>query len=120
MKAETPEEKFNRLQKQIQKLVLKGYPNPDRRGCPGVTAIDEYAGRVAAWEDTTGQPDEEHIQHCSPCYREFLDAREKLRAEEGQPKPGKRMSGFKQRRFGRDLDKLEEVMNSVRRELRRG
>jgi hypothetical protein len=50
---------------------------------------------------------------------EFLDASEKLRAEEGQPKTGRRMSWFQQRRLGRNLDKLEDAMNSVRRELGR-
>jgi hypothetical protein len=117
MKAETPEQKFNRLQKQIQNLVLKGYPNPAREGCPGDAVVANYARRVAAGEETEREPDYEHITHCSPCYREFLDTRDRLRGEEGQAKPGKRMSWFTRRRLGRNLDKLENVMESAAREV---
>ena len=35
MKSETPDEKWNRLQNNVQDGILKAYPNPDRKGCPG-------------------------------------------------------------------------------------
>jgi hypothetical protein len=60
----------------------------------------------------------EHITHCSPCYREFLEAREGLRAEEAA-KPETRMSWFRQRRLGKSLDKLEKVVKSAAQEVRR-
>jgi len=79
MKRESPEEKYERLGRIIQNLVLTGYPNPKREGCPGTAAIEDYARRLAAWENMTGQPIQDHVQYCSPCYREFLETREKLR-----------------------------------------
>jgi hypothetical protein len=90
MKAETPEEKFNRLRDILQNLWLKAYPNPDRIGCPGGRAVENLAKRASDLrDDIEAEPDYEHVTHCSPCDREFLDAREKLRAEEVQAKPGK-------------------------------
>jgi hypothetical protein len=35
MKRQAPEEKWNRIQNQIQESIRKGYPNPERKGCPG-------------------------------------------------------------------------------------
>jgi hypothetical protein len=34
MKRKTPEQKWNRLQAQIQAGIEKAYPNPERTGCP--------------------------------------------------------------------------------------
>jgi hypothetical protein len=80
--------------------------------------MEDYARRVAAWEDTEGQPIEEHVQHCSPCYREFLDIRERLRKE--SPPSEVRMSWFRRRRISKTLDRLEALMMSVTEEVRRG
>jgi hypothetical protein len=110
------EQKFNRLRDHFQDLILQAYPNPGRDGCRGGTAVTEYARRAAAWDKIEGEPDYEHIIHCSPCYREFLDAREQIRAEE-VAKPARRMSWFKQRRLGRSLDRVEQIMESAAQEL---
>jgi hypothetical protein len=118
MRPESPEEKFNRLRGVLQNLWLKAYPNPDRIGCPGTPALEGYAQRVAAWEKLDGDPIEVHVQHCSPCYREFLDTRERLRAETPAA-PAKKMSWFRRRRLGKTLDQLEGVMKSVDDEVRK-
>jgi hypothetical protein len=68
---ESPESKFDRLKKQLQDTILRDYPNPERRGCPGGAVLRELAERPLgrAVED---DPHWQHITHCSECYREFL------------------------------------------------
>lgn len=69
---ESPEAKFDRLKQQLQDSILRDYPNPERRGCPGDAVLRELAVRPLdqAVED---DPHWHHITHCSECYREFLD-----------------------------------------------
>jgi hypothetical protein len=45
---ESPEEKYCRLQNEIQRGILRGYPNPERCGCPG----DAVVRNLAANPDT--------------------------------------------------------------------
>jgi hypothetical protein len=52
----------------LQQAILRNYPNPERRGCPGSEALRAGAQRKLPHED----PNWEHITHCSPCYQEFL------------------------------------------------
>jgi hypothetical protein len=64
----------------IDQEILWAYPNADRVGCPGRVIIEQITERSleqlipprlidpASWE---------HILHCSPCYRELMDARAK-------------------------------------------
>ena len=68
---ESPESKFDRLKKQLQDSILRDYPNPERKGCPGGAVLRELAERPLdqAVED---DPHWQHITHCSECYREFL------------------------------------------------
>ncbi len=68
---ESPAEKFDRLKKQLQDSILRDYPNPERKGCPGDAVLRELAERPLdqAVED---DPHWHHITHCSECYREFL------------------------------------------------
>lgn len=73
--AETPQEKYERLQKAVQEEILNSYPNPDRVGCPENVMIREVAFR----EELTKDPVWEHITHCSPCYAEFLKFKEQWR-----------------------------------------
>jgi hypothetical protein len=75
---ESPEEKYGRLQCEIQRAILQSYPNPERHGCPGETTIRNFATNP----DTIGAADETdehggwyHITHCSPCYASFLELR---------------------------------------------
>ncbi len=78
--AETPREKYERLQKAVQNAILNGYPNPGREGCPGGTIVREVAFR----EDLTKDPVWEHITHCSPCYADFLKYKDEWRRQKGE------------------------------------
>jgi len=115
---ESAEQKFNRLRGQSQKLVLTSYPNPERNGCPGDAVVRDYAERVANWESVEEEVAYHHITHCSPCYREFLDMGEKIRASRDQ-KPAKRIPWSFRRSMSRTLDQLEDVMKSARDEVAR-
>jgi hypothetical protein len=72
---ETPEQKYNRLAAAVQQTILSSFPNPDRVGCPGDVRLREVAARRTIVEDDDWQ----HITHCSPCYAEFLGAKEEIR-----------------------------------------
>jgi hypothetical protein len=73
--AETPEQKYNRIAAAVHQTILQNFPNPDRVGCPGDARLREVAARRTIIEDDDWQ----HITHCSPCYAEFLDAKEQIR-----------------------------------------
>lgn len=73
--AETPEQKYNRIAAAVQQTILDNFPNPDRVGCPGEERLADVARRTTIVEDG----DWEHITHCSPCYEEFLGAKEHAR-----------------------------------------
>jgi hypothetical protein len=77
---ESPEAKFDRLKKQLQDSILRDYPNPERKGCPGDTVLRALAGSPLeqAVED---DPHWHHITHCSECYREFLAFNNALRSQ---------------------------------------
>src|SRR5947207_5601901 len=68
---ESPEAKFDRLKKQLQDSILKDYPNPERRGCPGDAVLRELAARPLD-RPVEDDPHWQHITHCSECYGEFL------------------------------------------------
>jgi hypothetical protein len=68
---ESPDARYDRLKKQLQDSILNDYPNPERRGCPGDEVLKELAGRPLD-DDLEGNPQWEHVTHCSECYREFL------------------------------------------------
>jgi hypothetical protein len=74
MKDETPEQKWKRVQAQVQDGVLNAYPNPDRRGCPDGAGILALATRSAQFDDTIeDDPQWKHVTHCSPCYAQYLE-----------------------------------------------
>ena len=75
MADESPQQPYERLQRKIQSEILKEYPNPTRKGCPGDTAVKAVAARKEVVADELW----EHITHCSPCYAEFLAYRETSR-----------------------------------------
>jgi hypothetical protein len=80
MKDETPEQKWERVQAQVQDGVLNGYPNPDRRGCPDDAAILVLAKRSAQFDDTIeDDPQWKHVTHCSPCYAQYLETFKNVR-----------------------------------------
>jgi hypothetical protein len=68
---ESPEAKFDRLKKQLQDSILRDYPNPERKGCPGGAILRKLAERP--WDRMLeDHPDWNHVTHCSECYGEFL------------------------------------------------
>jgi hypothetical protein len=79
MKGETPEQNWDRLQREYQKAVQASHPNPERQGCPGTEVLRDLAARSARFEDIEGDEQWKHVIHCAPCYREYLELRESCR-----------------------------------------
>lgn len=76
---ESPEQKWNRVQKKLQNVILTSYPNPNRDGCLGRDGLADLARRAAELGTLEGDEGWEHVTHCSPCYKEYLEARDLLR-----------------------------------------
>jgi hypothetical protein len=74
MPDESPHSHFDKLKRQLQESILRDYPNPERRGCPGEAAVRMLARRPLD-DSVEGDPNWQHITHCAECYREFLDIR---------------------------------------------
>lgn len=72
---DTPEQRYERLRGAIQDTILRNFPNPERKGCPGDAIVREVAGRRELIEDEAWQ----HITHCSPCYATFLEFKDQFR-----------------------------------------
>ena len=51
---------------ELDELFGRGYPNPQRVGCPPRTVLISLARR----ERPMGDPAYDHIKECSPCYLE--------------------------------------------------
>ena len=62
----------------IEELLLRAYPNPERKGCPGSEVIRSLANKAVAPDDPAWQ----HIWKCSPCFAEFKDLRDARRRNE--------------------------------------
>src|SRR5215831_11755753 len=65
------------LTRVLQKAMLLNYPNPDRIGCRGTEILREMAERKFPNEHPFW---DEHVEHCSPCYKVFLDYRNEILA----------------------------------------
>jgi len=74
---DSPHAQFDRLKSQLQDSILRDYPNPERKGCPGEAVLKELAARPLD-DSLDGDPHWHHITHCSECYREFLWFRAQL------------------------------------------
>src|SRR6185312_14417908 len=74
---ESPKTKYERLQRQLQEEILTKYPNPERRNCPGEAVLKALAARPLD-QSLDGDPNWQHVTHCSECYREFLGFRSAL------------------------------------------
>ena len=81
---DSPEERYEQIREFLQESTLRDYPNPARRGW----GESEVLRKLAAGSLPRGA-DWDHVTHCSPCYREFLQ----FRAEflEGERQRRKRM-----------------------------
>jgi hypothetical protein len=75
--AEAPERRIARLQNILQQAILRDYPNPERKDCPGEDTLRKLATR----EYGDDYPSWDHVTHCSPCYEEFLRFVEEARRE---------------------------------------
>lgn len=85
---ESPEEKYRRLQSEIQRAILRSYPNPERQGCPGDAAVRNLAANpvsIKVEDETDEHGAWYHITHCSPCYASFLELREAGRDHQCTP-----------------------------------
>ena len=56
----------------IEELLLRAYPNPERKGCPGSETIHALANKAIPHDDSAWQ----HIWTCSPCFAEFKELRD--------------------------------------------
>jgi len=86
--SESTEEKYRRLQREIQGAILRNYPNPNRQGCPGDASVRSLAANpdsIKAEDDADEQGAWYHITHCSPCYASFLELRDAGCAKRHQP-----------------------------------
>ena len=75
---ESLEEKYCRLQSEIQRAILQNYPNLERRACPGDAVLRDIAANpdsIKAEDDANADSVWYHITHCSPCYASFLELR---------------------------------------------
>jgi hypothetical protein len=82
MKGETPQQQWERLQREYQKAVQTSYPNAERHGCPGPEVLQDLAARSARHVEIDSDQDWKHVIHCAPCYREYLDLRAACRLRE--------------------------------------
>lgn len=62
----------------IEELLIRAYPNPERKGCPGRGALEDL-GNLRVGRD---HPAWYHIWHCSPCFSEFKTIRDNRWAKE--------------------------------------
>jgi hypothetical protein len=65
------EDDWQKLYDEIKKSVLRGFPNPERIGCPGADLLKQLAARKLPVD----HPAYSHIMECSPCYQELTDIR---------------------------------------------
>ena len=76
---EPTEQKRSRVQKKLREAMLTAYPNPNRDGCLDEDGLSALARRAAELGTLEGDDDWEHVTHCSPCYKDYLAARDQLR-----------------------------------------
>lgn len=62
-----------RLRQALSRRFLEGFPNPDRRGCPGSDILRVIAAGKLTLEEA--EPWILHLSSCSPCTREFTEFR---------------------------------------------
>jgi hypothetical protein len=77
---ESADQIFEELQDIVQQAILREFPNPERKGCPDAESLRQLANRPRPTRDAVW----EHVTHCSPCYREFLDLRAQVKSQREQ------------------------------------
>jgi hypothetical protein len=86
---ESPEARFDRLKRQLQDSILRDYPNPERKGCPGEAVLRRLAEKPLD-QSVEDDPYWHHVTHCSECYRDFLAFNNVFRARVKARKAGVR------------------------------
>lgn len=81
---ESPEAKYDRLKQQLQDLILKDYPNPERKGCPGDAALKELADHPLDQPFENG-PHWHHVTHSPSATENSWHSNGRF---EARPKPG--------------------------------
>ncbi len=66
------EERFLRA---ARAYALKRFPNPERKGCPPAAELEAMARHQISLSGIGDRA--RHIASCSPCLRDYLDARER-------------------------------------------
>ena len=61
----------------IDYLFAHANPNPGRTGCPGPRVLRDLARKKRPIDD----PALEHLEQCSPCYREFRELQDRMHSE---------------------------------------
>ena len=77
MIAVSPKNEEKQLRKALSHTFLEGYPNPERRGCPGTEILKAIASEILTLEEA--EPWIYHFSSCSPCTREFCELRKSHR-----------------------------------------
>ncbi len=70
---ELNEARYERLREQVQKAILRDYPNPERKECPEIAILRDFAERPLTSTISDDDLNWKHVTHCSECYRDFLD-----------------------------------------------
>jgi hypothetical protein len=65
------EDEWRKLYEEIQKSLLRGFPNPERVGCPGTDVLKQLAARQLPVD----HPAYSHVMQCSPCYEDLMAIR---------------------------------------------
>jgi hypothetical protein len=65
------------LREALKRTFLDGYPNPERRGCPGSDILKAIASGKVTLEEA--EPWINHLSSCSPCTRDFVELRRAYR-----------------------------------------
>ena len=87
---ESPEETYRRLQSDIQRGILRGYPNPEARGCPGCAIVRNLAANpdsIMNEDEMDEQGALYRVAHGSPCYAGFLELRKSCLREAAAREP---------------------------------
>jgi hypothetical protein len=56
----------------IEEILLTGFPNPERKGCPPSEVIEALGNQKLGRDDAAWH----HIWSCSPCFRDFKTIRD--------------------------------------------
>ena len=72
----TPEQRWDRLQREFLRAVWVEYPNPEREGCPGTEALRDLAERMVLREDLQRDLRWKHAIQCGPCFEEYVVLRD--------------------------------------------